>query len=77
MQGPDIDQLEAVLWATSLDVVASGGVGELSDLEDLARLRAAAVDGGPARTLAGVIVGKALYEGRFTVEEALSCLAPV
>ena len=77
MQGPDIDQLEAVLWATTLDVIASGGVGVLSDLADLARLRAASVDGGPPRTLAGVIVGKALYEGRFTVEEALSCLAPV
>jgi phosphoribosylformimino-5-aminoimidazole carboxamide ribotide isomerase len=77
MQGPDIGQLEAVLWATSLDVIASGGVGELSDLTELSRLRAAATDGGEPRALAGIIVGKALYEGRFTVEEALKCLAPV
>jgi phosphoribosylformimino-5-aminoimidazole carboxamide ribotide isomerase len=84
MQGPDLDQLGAVLGATALDVVASGGVGSLSDVSALAGLRVA--DGGtvqdgdtpnPGRSLAGIIVGRALYEGRFTVEEALSCLAPV
>ncbi|MGH8998469.1 MAG: 1-(5-phosphoribosyl)-5-[(5-phosphoribosylamino)methylideneamino]imidazole-4-carboxamide isomerase [Acidimicrobiia bacterium] len=71
MSGPDLAQLEAVLSATTVEVIASGGVGHLDDLAGLARLE---VHG---RTLSGVIVGKALYEGRFTVEEALSCLAPV
>ena len=71
MAGPDVDQLSAVLDATSVDVIASGGVGALEDLETLAGLRRG------DRSLAGVIVGRALYEGRFTVEEALSCLAPV
>lgn len=71
LEGPDVDQLAAVLDSTGLDVVASGGVGTLADLTALANLRAG------SRQLAGVIVGKALYEGRFSVEEALSCLAPV
>jgi phosphoribosylformimino-5-aminoimidazole carboxamide ribotide isomerase len=76
MAGPDLDQLGAVLEATVIDVIASGGVGTLDDLRALAALRAASPSGGK-RCLAGVIVGRAIYEGRFTVEEALRCLAPV
>jgi phosphoribosylformimino-5-aminoimidazole carboxamide ribotide isomerase len=78
MAGPDLDQLGAVLEATSIDVIASGGVGTLDDIRALAGLRAGT--GGPngaSRSLAGIIVGRAIYEGRFTVEEALRCLAPV
>jgi phosphoribosylformimino-5-aminoimidazole carboxamide ribotide isomerase len=71
MAGPDLDQLRAVLEATGIDVIASGGVGTLDDIRALAGLRAA------GRSLAGIIVGRAIYEGRFTVEEALRCLAPV
>jgi phosphoribosylformimino-5-aminoimidazole carboxamide ribotide isomerase len=71
MAGPDLDQLSAVLESSALDLIASGGVGSLDDLRALAGLCA----GG--RSLAGAIVGRALYEGRFTVEEALSCLALV
>ena len=74
MAGPDLDQLGAVLEATSIDVVASGGVGTLDHLRALSGLRAGS---GGGRSLAGVIVGRAIYEGRFTVEEALRCLAPV
>ncbi|HET7652360.1 MAG TPA: 1-(5-phosphoribosyl)-5-[(5-phosphoribosylamino)methylideneamino]imidazole-4-carboxamide isomerase [Acidimicrobiales bacterium] len=66
LSGPDVDGLSAVLEATSLAVIASGGVGSLSDLETLASLSAA------GRTLSGAIVGKALYEHRFTLEEALA-----
>jgi phosphoribosylformimino-5-aminoimidazole carboxamide ribotide isomerase len=71
MEGPDLDQLGAVLEATGVDVVASGGVGTLDDIRALAGLTAS------GRSLAGIIVGRAIYEGRFTVEEALACLAPV
>jgi phosphoribosylformimino-5-aminoimidazole carboxamide ribotide isomerase len=64
---------EAVLVARATgdgSVIYSGGIGELSDLEDLAALREElGLDG-----LAGVIVGKALYEGRFTIEQARSAL---
>ena len=64
--GPDLDGLAETLAATALDVVASGGVGTLDDIAALRDLRA----GG--RSLAGAIVGRALYEGAFTIEEALS-----
>jgi phosphoribosylformimino-5-aminoimidazole carboxamide ribotide isomerase len=76
MDGPALDQLGAVLEATSVDVIASGGVGTLDDIRALAGLEHGGADGG-SRRLAGIIVGRALYEGRFTVEEALACLAPV
>ena len=68
MSGPDTDGLTAVLAATGLAVVASGGVAELSDLTALTAI------GDDSRRLAGVIVGRALYEGRFTVEQALETL---
>ena len=70
MSGPDLEGLARVLEGTSLDVIASGGVGDLTHLEALASLWA----GG--RGLAGVIVGRALYEGRFTVKEAMAACAP-
>ena len=69
MAGPDLDGLAAILQATDLDVIASGGVGSLADLEVLASLEA----GG--RRLAGAIVGRALYEGAFTAEEAIATCA--
>ena len=69
MSGPDTDGLAAVLGATELAVIASGGVAALPDLSALANI------GDGSRRLAGVIVGRALYEGRFTVEEALETLS--
>jgi len=64
--GPNLEGLASVLDATAIPVIASGGVGSLADLEALATLRA----GG--RSLEGAIVGKALYESNFTVEEAIA-----
>jgi phosphoribosyl isomerase A len=69
LAGPDVDGLASVLDATTVDVIASGGVSSLDDIETLTSLEA---DG---RRLAGVIVGKALYEGAFTVEEAMAACA--
>lgn len=66
LEGPDIEGLSLMLAATSIDVIASGGVGELAHLQQLAEVD---VDG---RRLAGVIVGRALYENRFTIDEALA-----
>ena len=57
MEGPDLDVLADALAVTNIDVVASGGVGRPSDLDDLAAL---SVDG---RCIAGIILGRALYEG--------------
>jgi phosphoribosylformimino-5-aminoimidazole carboxamide ribotide isomerase len=65
LEGPDLDQLAAVLAASAIDLVASGGVGTLDHLRALAGLEA----GG--RRLAGAIVGRALYDGAFGVPEAL------
>ena len=65
LEGPALDQLSDVLAATTLDVVASGGVGTLDDLRALA-----ALDVG-GRRLAGAIVGRALYEGAFLLSDAV------
>jgi phosphoribosylformimino-5-aminoimidazole carboxamide ribotide isomerase len=65
LAGPDIAGLAAAVAATGTPVIASGGVADLDDIRALA-----AIDG-----LHGVIVGRALYEGRFTVAEALTALA--
>ena len=70
LSGPDTSGLAAVLAVTGLAVIASGGVATLDDLAALAAIK----DGD--RRLAGAIVGRALYEGRFTVEQALETLAP-
>lgn len=72
LAGPDLEGLAEVLESTSIDVIASGGVGSLADLEALATLRAGASGD---RGLAGAIVGKALHEGVFTVEEAMAACA--
>jgi phosphoribosylformimino-5-aminoimidazole carboxamide ribotide isomerase len=66
LEGPDLEGLAEVLGATDVDVIASGGVGSLDDLRALAALD---VDG---RCLAGAIVGRALYEERFTLADALT-----
>ena len=64
LQGPNLDLLRSVCATTDRPVVASGGITRLSDLEDLARLVPEGVE--------GAIVGTALYEGRFTLEDALA-----
>jgi phosphoribosylformimino-5-aminoimidazole carboxamide ribotide isomerase len=64
MAGPDVAGLSAIVDATAIPVIASGGVGTLDDLVSLA-----------STGVAGVIVGRALYEGRFTVAEALAAVA--
>lgn len=69
LDGIDAATYGSLCDRTSAAVIASGGVGSLDDLRALSAL---------ARTnLDGAIVGKALYEGRFTVPEALAELASV
>lgn len=65
LAGPDLPGLRAVLERTTVDVIASGGVASLDDLRALAAL-----------PVAGAIVGKAIYEGVFSVEEAVAACAP-
>jgi len=64
LQGPNLDLLRDVCAATDRPLVASGGITKLSDLQALQGLLGAGVE--------GAIIGAALYERRFTLEEALS-----
>jgi phosphoribosyl isomerase A len=68
LQGPNLDLLRAVCAVTDRPVVASGGITELADLEALADLVPVGVE--------GAIIGTALYEGRFTLEDALRLTWP-
>jgi phosphoribosylformimino-5-aminoimidazole carboxamide ribotide isomerase len=65
LTGPDVEGLARAVSLTSIPIIASGGVGALSHIAELA-----AVIG-----LNGVIVGKALYESKFSVSEALAALS--
>ena len=66
LQGPNLELLREVCARTSKPVVASGGVSSLADLEAIASLTDVGVE--------GAIVGKALYAGAFTLEEALQLM---
>jgi phosphoribosylformimino-5-aminoimidazole carboxamide ribotide isomerase len=66
MEGPALGELRRIAAATDAKVIASGGIGELSHLESLAREMPANVE--------GVIVGRALYERKFTVRQAIAAL---
>jgi phosphoribosylformimino-5-aminoimidazole carboxamide ribonucleotide (ProFAR) isomerase len=61
--GPNFELLKEVCAATNKPVVASGGISSIADIEGLAQLRSVGVE--------GAIVGKALYAGAFTLQEAL------
>lgn len=63
LSGPNLEAVEEMAKATGKEVIASGGVSGLADLIALKKLAPSGVR--------GAIVGKALYEGRFTVAEAL------
>jgi phosphoribosyl isomerase A len=68
LRGPNLDLLRRVCDRTGRPVVASGGVSSLADLRAIADLVPLGVE--------GVIVGKALYAGAFTLPEALAAVAP-
>ncbi len=63
MQGPNVEATRRLIEATGMDIIGSGGV---SCLEDLRNLRDAGC--------AGAILGRAMYEGAFTVEEAIKAM---
>jgi phosphoribosylformimino-5-aminoimidazole carboxamide ribotide isomerase len=68
LEGPDLAEVDRVAAAVRGRVIYSGGIGSLVDLERLVALG--------RESLAGVIVGKALYERRFTIAQALTVLRP-
>jgi phosphoribosylformimino-5-aminoimidazole carboxamide ribotide isomerase len=66
LEGPDLEEVKQISAAVRGRWLYSGGIGQLDDLRALAALRQV--------NLGGVIVGKALYEGRFTVAEGQAAL---
>jgi phosphoribosylformimino-5-aminoimidazole carboxamide ribotide isomerase len=67
LQGPDVEGLRRAVGLAGAPVIASGGVAELSDLEQLAEIEG----------LGGIITGKALYEQRFSLVDALTTVSSV
>lgn len=63
LSGPNIDAYKKLINETKLNVIASGGVSSIKDILDLNQLK-----------LYGAITGKALYERKFSLKEALTCL---
>ena len=66
LEGPDLEEVRRVSEAVRGRFLYSGGIGSMEDLRALRSLR--------ALNLAGVISGKALYEGRFGVREGQKAL---
>ena len=66
LEGPDLDEVRRIASVVRGRFLSSGGIGTLEDLQRLAELRQV--------NLGGVIVGKALYEQRFTIREAQAAL---
>lgn len=64
LKGPNLELLKEVCAATKKPVIASGGISSLDDIRALAAMNSIGVE--------GAIVGKALYAGAFTLEEALA-----
>lgn len=67
LEGPDLEGLSAVASLTRIPVIASGGVSSVRDIQALKSLA--------PRGVAGAIIGKALYDGRLTLEAALHAAA--
>jgi len=63
LTGPNIKEIKKLLKETGLELIASGGICSLDDIHKLKELE--------KQGLAGVIIGKALYEGKFTLAQAL------
>jgi phosphoribosylformimino-5-aminoimidazole carboxamide ribotide isomerase len=63
LSGPDFDTLREACQYPNMEIIAAGGIGGLNDLRALKRVG-----------VEGAVIGKALYEGRFTLKEALNAV---
>lgn len=63
MRGPNIEMTKKIASETGLKIIASGGISTLQEIKELKRLEEHGVE--------GVIIGKALYEGRIELKEAI------
>ena len=68
LRGPNVDLLREMCAKTNKPVIASGGISSLADLEELRSIVPLGVE--------GAIVGKALYAGAFTLEQAIEVSGP-
>ena len=66
LEGMNFKQIRKILDSTKLNIIASGGVSSLSDLEKLKKIN--------NKNLEGVISGKAIYEGKFLIKDAIKLL---
>ena len=64
LQGPNFDGIKEILKTVKINVIASGGIASLSDVQKLIDLK--------AKNLFGAITGKAIYEGKLDFKEALN-----
>ena len=67
LEGPNLELLEQVLSSTSLDIIAAGGMSKIEDIKQLKQLSM------KYNNLYGTIIGKALYENKIDLKEAISC----
>jgi len=63
LMGPKIERLKEILSAVDISVIASGGISSLEDIKKLKEIQ--------NKNLEGVIIGKALYEGRIDLQKAI------
>ena len=63
LSGPNLNELKNILSTTKIPVIASGGISSLQDIENLLALKSSG--------LIGAITGKAIYEGKLQLEEAI------
>lgn len=66
LAGPNIEANKGLAESEEAEIIVSGGIGSLEDIRNVKKASSQS-------NIAGVIIGKALYEKRFTLEEALSC----
>ena len=66
LQGPNLNAMKEIAFASSVPVIASGGVGSISDLISLLALEPYGIN--------GVIIGRALYDGTIDIQEAMKAI---
>ncbi len=67
LMGPNVDLLKEILISTKMEIISAGGISSADDIKILRELQRRYVN------LYGVIIGKALYEGKINLKEAIDC----
>jgi len=67
LTGPNIEEIRKIIESTNLNIVASGGISSINDIKNLKSLN--------QPRLEGIIVGKALYEKKFSLREAMALIS--